>query len=203
MLEPFHYLTFKSVPVVIEPCVAALEVSLWRRSATANSDDAEKQQHGRVFYVQFERVDTAISDNISKLPFIVSSNTPHIFSMANDIDESPFLLVYSFAGKLDSVYTRDPRDNTWSYCRTIPEQTGDIITQPSIRFVFKSTAARNKFLKALGNVCNNYKQRRHTLVWGDSITKRDLTTIINLLSDTPAPVVFPIAVENPQKSLNV
>lgn len=177
-------LFFKDVPVVIEPGVAALEVAVCRRDENGE----------RLFYVPFGRVapNSAATDI---LPFVVSSNAPHVFSMSDDLSVSPFLLVYDHLGKLNTVYTRDAHTHAWIKNDAVPEQTGSTITQFSVRFSFESAKSRDKFLRAYNQLiykCKNNGKEKDMAV--------DIVTIAKLLTDAPAgPVVLPVAVAKPQK----
>lgn len=170
-------LYFKDVPVVIEPGVAALEVAIV----------SVKNLVERLFFVPFERV-VPSSATASKLPFVVSSANPHVFSMRADLDNSPFLLVYSAQGKLSAVYTRDKPAGNWVRNEAAPEQVGDVVTQFSVRFSFNSAAQRSQFVDTLDTLIASYQNE-------NKIAK---TQVINLLdalleSDT-GPVLLPVAV---------
>jgi hypothetical protein len=179
-------LYFKSVPVVIEPGVGALEVCLV--SVTRRGE--------RTFYVPFERIDLNSTIAVS-LPMIVSSAAPHVFSMSADLDNSPFLLLYDNLGKLSAVYTREQKTNVWVQNDAAPEQVGATITRPSVRFSFNGAHDRDRFLDMLEQVADKYKKRKR-------VVRDELITIVELLtSSKTGPVVLPIAVAKPQKPINV
>jgi len=176
-------LFFKDVPVVIEPGVGALEVAVCRRDSSGE----------RLFYVPFGRVEPN-EKSAEQLPFVVSSKAPHVFSMAQDLSVSPFLLVYDHVGKLINVYTRDPHNNAWIQNETAPEQTGETITQFSVRFSFNSIKSRDKFLRAYNNLVAK------TCRGKTKETNADIDTIVDLFTKSPiGPVVLPIAIAKPQK----
>jgi hypothetical protein len=182
-------LFFKNVPVVIEPGVAALEVAVCRKTK-----DGE-----RLFYVPFSRVNTDATI-AEKLPFIVSSSHPHIFSMAEDIDASPFLLIYDYLGKLYNVYTRELKNGAWTENKTVPEQIGETVTQFSVRFSFNSIKSRDKFLGAFNSLVNHYQENNKNA----NAIRKDVETVVQLLlASNVGPVVLPIAVAKPKKSLGV
>lgn len=182
-------LFFKNVPIVIEPGVAALEVSVCRKDV-----DGE-----RLFYVPFGRVKTT-GQIAEKLPFIVSSSAPHVFSMSEDLDTSPFLLVYDYLGKLNSVYTREERTGVWLANKAVPEQIGEAITQFSVRFSFNSAKTRDKFLAAFNRLANSHKKEKRNTA--DMCANVD-TLVESLRLSAAGPVVLPIAVAKPKKSLGV
>ena len=176
-------LFFKDVPVVIEPGVAALEVGI----ISANAQQGSK----RLFYVVFERVHVT-DKNVDTLPFVPTSQNPHIFSMSADVDASPFILVYDLYGRLTTVYTRDPASSTWMRSDTAPEQIGETITQFSARFSFNTSRERDRFLNAMEKVSSG------------KYTRSDVESIsIILRKSKSAPVVLPVALALPQKSINV
>lgn len=171
-------LYFKDVPVVIEPGVGALEVGIV--NCTKQAD--------RLFYVPFERVELN-STTAAKLPFIVSSGVPHVFTMANDLDKSPFLLLYDYLGKLTTVYSRDEKTKVWVKNDTAPEQIGDTITQYSVRLSFNSAGSRDKFLQLLSDVSANYQRTNR-------VSKASVERLLDVLleSKSSGPVVLPVAV---------
>jgi len=170
-------LYFKDVPVVIEPGVGALEVAIM----------SVKNGVERLFFVPFERV-TPNSDNAAKLPFIVSSIYPHVFSMHKDLDVSPFLLLYNNAGKLSVVYTREDPATGWVRNDAAPEQVGDVITQFSVRLSFNSVKQRNSFLNTLDSLIDGYQT-------ANKISRTKVALLLDTLIDSnTGPVVLPVAV---------
>lgn len=170
-------LYFKDVPVVIEPGVAALEVAIVNVKAGVE----------RLFFVPFERV-TPNSDNAGKLPFIVSSAHPHVFTMHKNLDITPFLLIYNVAGKLAMVYTRDEAGGNWVRNDAAPEQVGDTITKFSVRFSFNSAKQRNNFLSTLDGLIDGYQT-------ANKISRTKVAAVLDCLLDSDTgPVVLPVAV---------
>jgi hypothetical protein len=170
-------LYFKDVPIVIEPGVGALEVGI--------INNANKSE--RLFYAIFERVE--LSETTSEqLPFVASSSAPHVFTMSKNLDQSPFLLVYDYLGKLSYVYTRDPRSGAWLKNNAAPEQVGDTITQFSVRFSFDSAQIRDDFLDTLDNIVNKYN--RNGKISRDAVV--DLIDSVTM--SKVGPVVLPVAV---------
>lgn len=171
-------LYFKDVPVVIEIGAAALEVGVVQR--TKNSE--------RLFYVHFERVPLN-KDTAEALPFVVSSSAPHVFTMAQDLSKSPFLLVYDYLGKLTTVYTREPKTGAWVKSDTAPEQIGDTVTLFSVRLSFDSPTTRDQFLASLNEIMDNYKDSK-------KISRNAVAALLNILDESTSsgPVVLPVAV---------
>lgn len=170
-------LYFKDVPVVIEPGVGALEVGL---VSVKNGEE-------RLFFVPFERV-TPTSENAHKLPLIMSSVHPHVFSMTPDLETTPFLIVYNNFGKLSLVYTRAPNSLAWEKNEAAPEQVGDTITQFSIRFSFKTAKTRDSFMRVLDDVIRARAS-------GKKVSTKKLGDMLDLLvSANEGPVMLPVAV---------
>jgi hypothetical protein len=171
-------LYFKDVPVVIEIGAAALEVGIVQRFKKSE----------RLFYVHFERLKLD-NNTAAGLPFVVSSSAPHVFTMSQNLNKSPFLLVYDYLGKLTTVYTRDPKTGVWLRSDTAPEQVGDTVTLFSVRLSFDSPALRDNFLSLLGDISTRYKTE-------NKISRRDVAELLNILetSTSPGPVILPVAV---------
>lgn len=171
-------LYFKDVPVVIEPGVGALEVGIVNCT----------KQNERLFYVPFERVDLNKSTAV-KLPFVVSSSVPHVFTMDKNLDKSPFLLLYDYLGKLSTVYSRDEKTNVWVKNDAAPEQVGDTITQFSVRLSFNSVSSRDKFLTLLYDISKKYKK-------DNRISRNSVAKMLDALEESKVPgaVVLPVAV---------
>lgn len=179
-------LYFKSVPVVIEPGVGALEVGLV--SVTKRGE--------RVFYVPFERVQLT-AKTAALLPMIAATNAPHVFSMRDDLKLSPFLLIYDNMGKLCTVYTREPKTKAWLKNDTAPEQIGDTVTQFSVRFSFDTARDRDQFLDTLESLAAKYKKNRR-------IVREDVAGVLDLLTESRSgPVVLPVAIAKPTKPISV
>lgn len=165
-------LFFKDVPIVIDPGVAALEVGIINVAKRGK----------RLFYVAFERLQLN-SDTAAVLPFVVTSQLPHVFSMYSDIERSPFLLVYDLFGRLSIVYTREEGSNAWVRNDAAPEQIGETVTQFSARFSFNTVKERDKFLAAMSRIANKRYSRN------------DVDTVSRLLNSAKTgPIVLPIAV---------
>lgn len=174
-------LFFKNVPVVIEPGVAALEVGI--------INVARKEK--RLFYVVFERVHVTQKNN-DDLPFVVTSQTPHVFSMTPDLRNSPFLLVYDLFGRLNTVYTREESTHAWIKNEAAAEQIGETITQFSARFSFNTVRERDRFLASIERVANG------------KYSRADVESISRLLRNShTGPVILPVAIAAPQKTINV
>lgn len=172
-------LFFKDVPIVIDPGVGALEVGIINVAKRGK----------RVFYVAFERLQLN-SDNAADLPFVVTSQLPHVFSMYPDANRSPFLLVYDLFGRLSIVYTREEGSNAWIRNDAAPEQIGETVTQFSARFSFDTVKERDKFLAAMSRVANKRYSRN------------DVDTISRLLTSAKTgPIVLPIAIAPAQKTI--
>jgi hypothetical protein len=128
---------------------------------------------------------------------IVVAAAPHVFSMRDDLTTSPFLLVYDNLGKLSTVYTRDERTNAWVKNDTAAEQIGDTITKYSVRFSFDTARERDTFLETLEGVADKYRRSKR-------IVRTEVATIIELLaSSRPGPVVLPVAIAKPTKTVKV
>lgn len=170
-------LYFKDVPVVIEPGVAALEVGL----------ASVKKGKERLFFVPFERV-APCADNSVKLPFIMSSNFPHVFAMRKDVEKSPFLLVYDVAGKLSRVYTRDEQSGAWTRNETAPEQVGETVTHFSVRFSFDKPQNRDRFVALLNEIMSERQG-------GKSLPIPKVNALFKLLATADhGPVMLPVAI---------
>lgn len=172
-------LYFKDVPVLIEIGAAALEVGIVQRIKKSE----------RLFYVHFERVklDKNTAEN---LPFVVSSSGPHVFTMSQNLNKSPFLLVYDYLGKLATVYSREEKTGAWIRSDAAPEQVGDTVTLFSVRLSFESPAIRDNFLSLLSEITMQYKG-------ANRISKKAVAELLDTinLTDAPAnPVVLPVAV---------
>lgn len=172
-------LYFKDVPVLIEIGTAALEVGIVQRTKKSE----------RLFYVHFERVNLE-KDTAEKLPFVVSSSGPHVFTMSQDLSKSPFLLVYDYLGKLATVYSREQKTGAWIRSDAAPEQVGDTVTLFSVRLSFESPAIRDNFLSLLSEITLQYKG-------ANKISRRAVAALLDTidLTNAPAtPVVLPVAV---------
>lgn len=174
-------LFFKNVPVVIEPGVAALEVGIISVARKEN----------RLFYVVFERV-LVTEKNAHQLPMIVTSQLPHVFSMTADIDKSPFLLIYDLFGRLSIVYTRDDSTGVWVRNDAAPEQIGETITQFSARFSFTTVRERDRFLASMEKIARG------------KYSRADVESVSRLLHNSKTgPVVLPVAIAKPQKTITI
>lgn len=170
-------LYFKDVPVAIEPGVGALEVGL---VSVKNGDE-------RLFFVPFERV-VPTSENAAKLPLIMSSLYPHIFSMTANLDTTPFLLVYNTFGKLSLVYTRAEKSGVWEKNETAPEQVGDTVMKFSVRFSFDTAKSRDKFMQALDTAVTARAS-------GKRLPAKAIGEMLDFLAAAnDGPVILPVAV---------
>lgn len=132
-------------PIVIEPGVGALEVNVFICDSARPAADPKSRCK---LWWRFERVE--LSDKIAvALPFIPTMKYPHIFTMAADLDASPFLLVYDLSGRLAFIYKRESGSNAWVCHSVIDEVRGQTVSQFSVRFSFNTSADRNEFVAAI------------------------------------------------------
>ena len=166
----------REIPVVIEPGVAVLETSLV-------ADDSKTGE--RVVSAHFWRVNHD-ENTAQKLPLVPTTQQPHVFSLHENLDTSPLLLVYDLLGRLTLVYVRD-RD-AWERRDVSAEHAGKTITQFSVRFSFGSSKDRNRFLSLMTNMADTVRN-------GAPPLKGEMAEAAKLLSRSRvAPVSLPIAV---------
>jgi hypothetical protein len=171
----------RQIPVVIEPGVAVLEAELLANDPKAG---------GRTMAAHFFRL--ALDEKIApKLPLVPTSEHPHVFSLTEDLDSSPVLLVYDILGRLSLLYSRDDR-GTWERHAVVDEHAGRSVTQFSVRFCFNTLKDRTKFLDLIGEMTERSRN-------SENIAKADMNAAVALLARSRvAPVVLPVAVAKNQ-----
>lgn len=168
----------KEIPVVIEPGVAILEAEM----TVVDNKAGERTVAAHFFRVPLdEKVAPA-------LPLVPTTQHPHVFSLHDDLERSPLLLVYDQLGRLALVYHRDPGGKSWERKDVLAEHAGKTVTQFSVRFCFSAVKERNKFLTLMNSMMDDVRK-------GGAISKTEMTEAVTLLSRSRvAPVVLPIAV---------
>lgn len=168
----------RDIPIVIEPGVGVLEAGMIVSDTKAGE---------RTVAAHFFRV--PLDEKVApKLPLVPTSEHPHIFSLNDDVEKSPLLLVYDLLGRLSLIYTRDKSKRSWERHAVVDEHAGRSVTQFSVRFCFNAVKDRNKFLTLVNNMVTAARE-------GGSVSKADMTEAVNLLSRSRvAPVVLPVAV---------
>ena len=168
----------REIPVVIEPGVNVLEASMLVNNAVAGE---------RTVATHFFRVPLD-EKTAPSLPLVPTTEHPHVFSLNDDVDKSPLLLVYDLLGRLSLVYTRDKKGQAWERHAVIDEHAGKSVTQFSVRFCFSVAKDRNKFVTLMQNMVKAVRE-------GGSVAKTDMTEAVNLLSRSRVqPVVLPVAI---------
>lgn len=132
-------------PIVIEPGVGALEINVFVCDSARPSSD---QKSRCKLWWRFERVELD-QKAASILPFIPIMKYPHVFTMAADLDASPFLLVYDLSGRLAFIYKREAASNAWVCHNVIDEVRGRTVSHFSVRFAFNTSTDRNEFVLAI------------------------------------------------------
>lgn len=168
----------KEIPVVIEPGVAILE---------AEMTVIDKRAGERTVAAHFFRV--PLDEKVApELPLVPTTQHPHVFSLHEELDHSPLLLVYDQLGRLSLVYHRDPGGRSWERKEVLAEHAGKTVTQFSVRFCFSGVKERNKFLTLMNSMMEAVRG-------GGSVSKAEMTEAVTLLSRSrAAPVVLPIAI---------
>lgn len=169
----------KNVPIIIEPGVGALETE-------CTVSDAK---HGaRTVPVHLRRL--ALSEKIAEqLPLVVTTRLPHVFSVTDDINKSPALVVYDSAGRIACLYTRDAAGKSWERYDIADEHSGKSVTQFSVRFMFNTSKDRNKFLTAIEALIEQVSKE-------ETPDQEAVLTALRALSRSrAAPVLLPVAVE--------
>ena len=175
--------TIQNLPVAVDPGVGAIEAEL----LTHVINDKQKLRRPSQLPVQLFRVvmDSAAATD---LPFVPSVKTPHVFSLAHDINKTPLLVIYDNFGRLSSIYHRDKSGQAWENTYVAPEFSGSTVTQFSVRFSFSSAKMRDKFLSSVDNVLEQLKNK-------DKPTEEELLSVFHVLNRMRAkPVLLPIAV---------
>ena len=173
----------RNVPVVIEPGVGALE---------AEFTAIDEKLGSRAFPVQLERVNFD-EDIVKHLPFVPSTQFPHVFSLVGDLDKSSVLIVYDMRGRLSVVYTRgDKKQSAWERNDVAAEHAGKTITQFAVRFNFSSTKDRAQFLSLTEKMVQQVQSK-------EPPDMPDVIRALTLLGRSRvAPVVLPVAVAKNQ-----
>lgn len=176
----------REIPVVIEPGVNALEAAI----IVTDSKTGE-----RTLAAHFQRV--ALDEKTApKLPLVPTTQQPHVFTIHEDLDKSPILLVYDLLGRLSLIYTRDQKGSSWDRSDVIAEHAGKSVTQFSVRFCFSSIKDRTKFMTLVDRMMGQARN-------GTNISKPDMTEAVTLLSRARvAPALLPVAVAK-SKTRNV
>jgi hypothetical protein len=168
----------QNVPIVIEPGVEAIE---------AEFAVTERRRKVRTFPVQLFRV--AVDETCAeKLPLIPSVRLPHVFSLAQNPDESPVLVIYDMLGRIHTVFTRDDTKKAWEKREVADEHAGKTVKQFSIRYFFGSENSRDQFMAAVESILTTMKNNGIP-------PAKDVALAFNLLSRArTGPVVLPMAV---------
>ena len=122
-------------PLYIEPTSQLLEVK-------AGPDAANKRP------TVLERIPTEEVYRRLDIP----KTTMHFFGLHAELDENLILLCYRANGKLTHTLTRRSVDAEWSLTTCPTEITGDPVTHPSVRLVFKTERHRTLFMQNLQHV---------------------------------------------------
>jgi hypothetical protein len=168
----------QNVPIVIEPGVEAIEAEFFA---------AERKGKERSFPVQLFRV--SLDEQVAQiLPFIPSVKCPHVFSLAQNPEESLALVVYDVLGRIHHVYTRDSAKKSWDKREVADEHAGKTIKQFSIRYFFNTKDSRDEFMRCVDGVISALAQKKEP-------PQREVATAFNLLSRARSePVALPVAV---------
>lgn len=169
----------KNVPIVIEPGVRALEAEFVINDPKAG----QRFVPVKLLRVPLDEVE------VTKLPFIPTTRTPHVFSITSDLDKSAALVVYDNAGRISFLCTKDKTGKSWDRFDIADEHAGKAVTQFSVRFVFNTARDRSKFLAAMEKITEQAGREE----------KPDIADVMDALRPLArsrvAPVVLPVAVE--------
>lgn len=168
----------RQVPIVIEPGVSALEAEMQVTDSKAGE---------RTVAAHFYRV--PLDEKAAPaLPLVPTTEHPHVFSLHEDLDKSPLLLVYDLLGRLSLLYIRDKSRKSWDRHVVVDEHAGKTITQFSVRFCFSAVKDRNRFVELMSDMATHVRN-------GGSPTKSTMTEAMQILSRSrAAPVLLPVAV---------
>lgn len=168
----------QNVPIVIEPGVEAIEAEFFA---------AERKGKERSFPVQLFRVN--LDEQVAQiLPFIPSVKCPHVFSLAQNPEESLALVVYDVLGRIHHVYTRDSAKKSWDKREVADEHAGKTIKQFSIRYFFNSKESRDDFMRCVDNIIT-------TLMQKNKPSANEVELAFRLLARARSePVALPVAV---------
>ena len=178
----------RQVPIVIEPGIAVLEAEMQVTDPKAG----ERTVAAHLYRVPLdEKV-------VPALPLVPTTEHPHVFSLHEDLDKSPLLLVYDLLGRLSLLYIRDKRRRSWDRHVVVDEHAGKTVTQFSVRFCFSAVKDRNRFVELMGDMAERVRN-------GDSPTKANMTEAMQILSRSrAAPVLLPVAVaKNKLKNVRI
>lgn len=176
--------TIQNVPVAIEPGVGAIEAELLMPVAPSA---AVKSRRSAKIPVQLFRLPMD-AKNAENLPFVPSSKTPHVFSLAQDLKTTPLLVVFDSLGRITAIYNRDKTGKAWDRTHVAPEFAGATVTQFSVRFSFSSTRTRDAFMHAVDTVMDQIKNK-------EKPDEEEMLSVFRLLNRMRAqPVMLPVAV---------
>lgn len=176
--------TIQNLPIAVDPGVGAIEAELRVPLAPGGSP---KPGRSTKLPVQLFRV-TLDSAAASDLPFVPSVKTPHVFSLAHDIDKTALLVVYDNHGRISKIYSRDESGRAWEATHVAPEFAGATVTQFSVRFSFSSSKTLAAFVDNVDGVLEKLKNKQKP-------SEQDMLSVFQLLSRMRAkPVVLPVAV---------
>lgn len=168
----------QNVPIAIEPGVNAIEAEFLA---------TEKPNKTRAFPVYLFRV-ALDEQSAPKLPFVTSIKTPHVFSLAQNPDDSIVLVVYDSLGRIHTVYTRDENSRAWDKRFVADEHAGKTVKQFSVRYIFGSEKSRDEFMRRVGNIITALEQNNVP-------PPADVAGAFRLLSRARvSPVVLPVSV---------
>jgi len=168
----------RQIPIVIEPGVGVLEAEM----VVADSKAGDRTVSAHFYRVP---LDEKVASN---LPLVPTSEHPHVFSLHEDINLSPVLLVYDMLGRLSLLYLRDKGRKSWERHAVIDEHAGKTVTQFSVRFCFGTIKDRSRFMSLMNDMVTAVRD-------GGAVSKSDMTEAIKLLNRSRvAPVVLPVAV---------
>lgn len=126
--------TISDYPIVIEPTTESIEAVVGTESAAAK-------------WVQLLRIDGVVaSEALSGLVHGIA----HFFGQSASINDSAFVLGYTSGGRLSKVLQR--QDLFWDVIDIPEEVTGEPVSKPSVRVVFKTLRARAVFIHYLEQV---------------------------------------------------
>ena len=126
--------TISDYPIVIEPTTASIEAVVGTDSANAK-------------WMQLPRLDgLTVSEAINGLVHGLA----HFFGQSATIADSAFVLGYTAGGRLSKVLQR--QDLFWDVIDIPEEVTGEPVSKPSVRLVFKTERARAVFIHYLQQV---------------------------------------------------
>jgi hypothetical protein len=168
----------QNVPIVIEPGVNAIEAEF------CVTDEKHKR---RSFPVHLFRV--ALDENsAAKLPFVPATKLPHVFSLAQNTDDSPVLVVYDVMGRINIVFVKDESGKAWEKREVADEHAGKSVKQFSVRYFFNNEKARNDFMERVDKIMSS-------LQYDTAPSLEDVMAAFRLLSRArTGPVVLPMAV---------